>query len=360
VSYASRFLSKMKTFCLVHDDPAYDERRWAAHVARQCGTEHVEVQVNEGHRFEPALMDFLVDVYGEPFASPSAIAVHSVIAAMKGQVKCVLSGDGADEMFAGYDDYARYRRVQRLQRVLPRALAGRFAAAERFMQFPGGDRVRRVLEMAQWSDLDFIYGDKGFFPFAQQSALLAPGVLRQLDLERESLYLREKLGVSDGDSGVDLLYRFHVLQQLPDYMLTKTDRASMGHSVEVRVPYVDHVLFELLCRAPASAKFDADEPKPLLKRVLERHLPPEVLYRSKQGFAVNLEAFVGEAFWPYFDTMLHEGPARDYFDVAAVERLVQRLRGGNLVTTERIRVMYQIWILAMFLHWHRRVLTPTG
>jgi asparagine synthase (glutamine-hydrolysing) len=244
--------------------------------------------------------------------------------------------------------------------VLPAAVAERLAAGQRFLRFPGGDRVRRALELAQWSDLDFIYGDKGFFPFAQQSELLAPQVLERLDLEHESLYLRDKLGLSDGGSGVDLLYRFHVLQQLPDYMLTKTDRASMGHSVEVRVPYVDHVLFERLSRVPAAAKFDAGEPKPLLKRVLERHLPRAVLYRAKQGFAVHLEAFLGEAFWPYFHVLLHEGPAAEYFDVAAVERLVQRLRGGNLVTTERIRVMYQIWILAMFLHWQRRVLVPAG
>ena len=63
--------------------------------------------MNAGQKFEPALLDFLVDVYGEPFASPSAIAVQSVIQAMKDRVKCVLSGDGADEIFAGYDDYAR-------------------------------------------------------------------------------------------------------------------------------------------------------------------------------------------------------------------------------------------------------------
>ena len=81
-----------------------------------------------------------------------------------------------------------------------------------------------------------------------------------------------------------------------------------------------------------------------------------MLYRAKQGFAVHLEAFVGEEFWPYFRIMLHEGAARDYFDIAAIERLVHRLRTGQLATTARIQLMYQIWILAMFLHWQRRVL----
>lgn len=357
VAYASRFLSNAKTFCLVHENPEYDERRWAAQVAQHCGTNHIEVQVNAGEHFDTDLMDFLVDIYGEPFASPSAIAVHSVIHAMKDQVKCVLSGDGADEIFAGYDDYARSRRLDRLQRVLPSAVAGRLEAGSRFLKFPGGDKVRRALELAQWSGLDFIYGDKGFFPFAQQSELLSGNMLSRLNLEQESLYLLDKLGLADGSNGFDLLYRFHVLQQLPDYMLTKTDRASMGHSVEVRVPYVDHVLYELVCRAPAAVKFDADEPKPLLKRVLERHLPREILYRSKQGFAVHLEAFVGEAFWPYFSALLHAGPAAEFFDVAAVERLVHSLRTGRMATTARIRVMYQIWIVAMFLHWQRRVLT---
>jgi asparagine synthase (glutamine-hydrolysing) len=355
VAYASQCLSRVQTFCLVHDDPAYDERVWAARVAEHCRTDHVEVRVNAGQKFEPALLDFLVDVYGEPFASPSAIAVQSVIQAMKNRVKCVLSGDGADEIFAGYDDYARYRRMTKLQRVLPGSVALRLAAGERFLRFPGGDKVRRALELAQWDGLDFLYGDKGFFPFAQQSALLADPILAQLDLEHESLYLLDKLGVRDDAKGFDLIYRFHLLQQLPDYMMTKTDRASMGHSVEVRVPYVDHLVFEHLCRAPAEVKFDADQPKPLLKRVLERHLPRNVLYRSKQGFAVHLEAFVGDAFWPYFSSLLHETGGA-FFKVAAVERLVQRLRTGNVATVDRIKLMYQIWIIAIFLHWKRRVL----
>lgn len=358
VAYASQYLSHAKTFCLVHENEAYDERRWAAMVARHCKTEHVEVHVNAGERFDPSLLDFLVDVYGEPFASPSAIAVHSVIDAMKGQVKCVLAGDGADEIFAGYDDYARYRRLTRFQRVLPGALASRLAAAQRLLRFPGGNKVRRALELGQWDGFDFLYGDKGFFPFAQQSELLAEGILAGLDLEHETLYLHDKLGVSDDTDGFDLIYRFHLLQQLPDYMMTKTDRASMGHSVEVRVPYVDHVLFEHLCRAPAAVKFNADEPKPLLKRVLERHLPKEILYRPKQGFAVPLEAFLGEDFWPYFTKLLDEEGA-PFFDRSAVDALVGRLRTGRLATTDRIHTMYRIWIIAMFLHWKRRVLDAT-
>lgn len=355
VAYATRALPRTRTYCLVHDDPAYDERRWAAQVAAHCVTDHVEVEVNAGERFDPALLDFLVDVYGEPFASPSAIAVHSVIQAMKDQVKCVLSGDGADEIFAGYDDFARYRRVQRLQRVMPPAVAQRLAAGERFLKFPGGDKVRRALELARWDGLDFLHHDKGFFAFAQQSALLSPAILRTLDLEREGLYLLEKLGVGEGAGGFDLVHRFHLLQQLPDYMLTKTDRASMGHSVEVRVPYVDHVLFELLCRAPASVKFNADEPKPLLKRVLERHLPHDVLYREKQGFAVHLEAFVGEAFWPYFEALCDEAGAAEFFDRSAIDGLVRHLRTGRLAVTERIHTMYRLWILTVFLHWKRRI-----
>jgi asparagine synthase (glutamine-hydrolysing) len=139
-------------------------------------------------------------------------------------------------------------------------------------------------------------------------------------------------------------------------MLTKTDRASMGHSVEVRVPYVDHVLFEHLCRAPASAFFDPAVPKPLLKRVLERHLPHDVLHRPKRGFAIDLEAFLGDAFWPHFRALLHDGGAADFFDVAAVERLVASLRAGALDPSARVRTMYKIWIVAVFLHWKHHVL----
>jgi asparagine synthase (glutamine-hydrolysing) len=357
VAYMSGFVPNTKTFCLTHENPDYDERVWAARVARHCGTEHVEVAVNAGERFDVGLFDFLVEIYGEPFASPSAIAVHSVIQAMKGRVKCVLSGDGADELFAGYDDHARLERIQRLQRALPPGLARGLRGIGPLLRFAGGARVQRALERAEWGIADFLQVEKGFFPFAEQAELLSRDALAGLDLEHEALYLRDKLALRDDRPSHENLHRFMVLQQLTDYMLTKTDRASMGHSVEVRVPYVDHVLFEHLCRAPASALFDPAVPKPLLKRVLERHLPREVLHRRKQGFAIHLEAFLGDAFWPHFDALLHEGDdARAFFDVRAVERLIAALRSGALDPSERTRTMYKIWIVAVFLHWKRRVL----
>lgn len=354
VAYMSRFVQGAKTFCLVHENPDYDERGYAAQVARQFGTEHVEVSVNQGERFEPELLDFLVDVYGEPMASPSAIAVHSVIREMKGQVKCVLSGDGADELFAGYEHYASLERFRRLQGALPPAVARSLKPMGRWLRFPGGARAARALDRASWTIEDYLVHEKGFFRFAEQSELLTDDVLASIPLESEALYLRRKLALRDDDLRPENLYRFMVLQQLPDYMLTKVDRASMGHSVEVRVPFVDHRLFELLCRVPSSQKFDPATPKPLLKSVLARHLPHEILHRPKKGFAVHLESFVGEGFWPFFDDLLVG--AGDLFRVETIRASVRALRSGALSTPERVREMYRIWTLAVFLHWRRRLL----
>lgn len=354
VAYMSRYVQGAKTFCLVHENPAYDERAYAAQVAKQYGTEHVEVSVHGGERFEVALLDFLVDVYGEPMASPSAIAVHSVIREMKGQVKCVLSGDGADEIFAGYDLYAKLERVRRLQRLVPPVLARRLAPAGRWLRFRHGARAARALEMAGWDILDFLAYEKGFFRFAEQSELLSDEVLADLELEREVSYLDQKLALHDRRTSDRNLYRFMVRQQLADYMLTKVDRASMGHSVEVRVPFVDHRVFELLCRVPDAEKFNPAVPKPILKRILERHLPKEILYRPKKGFAVHLEAFVGDAFWSHFHDLLAE--SNDLFRRPFIEGLVGALRSGGLQGNQRIRAMYEIWLLAVFLHWRRRLL----
>ncbi len=354
VAYMSRYVKGAKTFCLVHENPDYDERAYAAQVARQYGTEHVEVSVHGGERFEIGLLDFLVDVYGEPMASPSAIAVHSVIREMKGRVKCVLSGDGADEIFAGYETYAALERVRQLQRLVPPGLAQRLAPLRRWLRFPQGERAARAIERAGWSILDFAVHEKGFFRFDEQSELLVDDALAGLDLEREALYLREKLALHDDRASPQNLYRFMVRQQLADYMLTKVDRASMGHSVEVRVPYVDHRVFELLCRAPDAEKFDPAVPKPILKRVLSRHLPANVLHRPKKGFAVHLEQFVNESFWSHFDGLL-DG-AGDLFRRSFVDGIVRSLRSGALSGNERVRAMYRIWTLAVFLHWRRRLL----
>jgi len=358
VAYMSRFVPSAKTFCLVHEDPAYDEREHAALVARHCGTEHVEVALNAGEQFEVGLLDFLTEVYGEPFGSPSAIAVQSVIRAMKGRVKCVLSGDGADELFAGYEDYAWLDKTRAVQRV-PRVLARAVLAADRLVRLPGSRRLRHALPQVDWSIVDFLVYKKGFFGFGEQAELLADGVLAGLDLEREALYLHEKLSLRNAAPSYENLYRFMVLQQLPDYMLTKTDRASMGHSVEVRVPYVDHVLFELLQRAPASERFDPAVPKPILKRVLERHLPREILYRPKQGFAIHLERFVNDAFWRHFAELLADPGVGELLRVPAVEGLARRLRAGAFDASERVRAMYKLWMIAVLLHWRRHVLAPS-
>ncbi len=356
VAYMSRFVEGARTFCLVHDDPAYDERVHAAEVARRFGTEHVEVRLNAGERFDAGLLDFLTEIYGEPFASPSAIAVHSVIQAMKGRVKCVLSGDGADELFAGYDQYTTLERLRRLQRLVPRPLAHGVRPFERWLRFPQGRRLASAMRRVDWGIVDFLLNEKSFFSFAEQSELLSEDVLAELDLEREALYLHEKLALPDDRPSPENLYRFMVLQQLTDYMLTKVDRASMGHSVEVRVPYVDHVVYELLCRAPASVKFDPAMPKPLLKRVLARYLPQEILHRPKKGFAVHLERFAGEGFREHLRELLQDPGAGEFFQRDAVESLVRSLDGGSLDESSRVKAMYRLWTVAIFLHWRRHVL----
>lgn len=356
VAHMSRWVPQAKTFCLVHDDPSYDERVWAAKVAAQFGTDHVEVPLHGGDSFDVSLMDFVTEIYGEPFGSPSAIAVHSVIQAMKGRVKCVLSGDGADELFAGYEDYEWLDRILRVQRVVPAALARRLRAWSFWKRLPRGGTIVRALERADWSIVDFLLFKKSFFSFAEQSELLAPALLAELDLEAESLYLHEKLSLHDARASFESLHRFHVIQQLPDYMLTKVDRASMGHSVEVRVPYVDHVLFERLCRAPASEKFDPRTPKPILKRVLARHLPHEILHRPKKGFAVHLESFLNDAFWEHLRALLADGDTKQWISVPVVERLASALRAGTLPEDERVRTMYRVWTVAVFLHWKQHLL----
>jgi len=247
-------------------------------------------------------------------------------------------------------------RRARLQRFAPPALARALRALPGLSRFAGGRRLASALAKVDWTILDFVLHEKSFFSFAEQASLLSDDVLAQLDLEREALYLREKLALRDDAMSFGNLYRFMLLQQLPDYMLTKVDRASMGHSVEVRVPYVDHELFELLCRAPASERFDPAVPKPILKRVLARHLPGELLHRRKQGFAVHLERFLNQAFWDHLRALLHEGGAAELIRVPAVEALVAALRSGGLDANERVRTMYRIWTVAILLHWRRHVL----
>ena len=289
VAYMRRILKEpVKAFCIGHGDVAYDERNWAKEAARITGAEYYEEVV------EPDGLQLLPDLvrhYGEPFADSSAIPTWYVSRLARKHVKMVLSGDGGDELFAGYHAY-------------PAILSGHRKPATLLSRFRHG-LANGVRKAGFWPRLrsvaDSKYNRTAVMMGDERTSLWRPEY-HSLCENTRSLFDQEFARVSGGELLNDL-QAYDVANYIPFDNLTKVDIASMCHGLEVRVPFLDHVFMETAAQVPPELKLKPDASngsgrlstlqsptgvtgKYLLKRNAERFFPREFIHRGKRGFEV--------------------------------------------------------------------------
>jgi asparagine synthase (glutamine-hydrolysing) len=275
--------SPVKTFCIGFDDDAgFDERKYAALVARRFGTDHTEFVA------QPKALDLverLVWHYDQPFGDSSSVPTFILSELTRQHVTVALSGDGGDEVFAGYERFAaasaltRVRRVPRPARELVRTAVGRLPPSA----FGGrAESAQRFLAQAERSDLDAYRGWISFVKDPWRDHLLRGHQGWALDD-----YARA-YGRTNGDP-VERLLTLNLQTYLLDDLLPKTDRMSMAHGLEVRAPFLDRDLVEYAISLPRRYKLHGAS----LKRILRHHardlLPAEILGRRKRGFGVPLD-----------------------------------------------------------------------
>mgnify|MGYP005842855677 CR=1 FL=1 len=281
--------SPVQTTSIGFGDPQYNETDYAEQVARRYHTDHQTRQVDPDD-FD--LVERLAGIYDEPFADSSAMPTYRVCELARQRVKVVMSGDGGDELLGGYRRYRWYRREEQLRAALPlglrRALFGALGAAYPKLDWaPRPLRARATFQALAMDSLEGYLDAVTVVGEGLRRSLYAAGFRRELQGYRAVEVLRRHAG----DAPRDPLLRaqhldFHTY--LPGDILTKVDRASMAHGLEVRVPVLDHQLIEWAARVPASAKVHGGQGKYLLKRAVEPYLPRDLLYRPKMGFAVPL------------------------------------------------------------------------
>ncbi len=331
----------------------FDEATHARRVAGHLGTEHTELYVAPDDALE--LIPKLPDVYDEPFADSSQLLTYLVSAMTRESVTVALSGDGGDEILAGYNRHVwaagGYRRLARIPAGLRHAASGLLRA----MPTTGLDRVTGWLPVPQFADKVQKFG--GIVDIDDQAALYRR-LVSQCD--RPEHYLpgtEEPYGLAWDDSVAtdfpDFPARMQFLDTatyLPDDILTKVDRASMAVSLEVRVPLLDHRVVEFAWRLPQSLKIRAGKGKWLLRKLLARHVPPALTERPKQGFALPLAAWLRGPLRDWGESMLSEQRLRDtgLLDIAAVRRLWQVHHSG--LRNEQ----HGLWTLLMFQAWQER------
>jgi asparagine synthase (glutamine-hydrolysing) len=334
----------IQTFSIGFADEDYNELRHAAVVARAFGTDHHELVV------EPDVLSVLDDLawhLDEPFGDPSAIPTYMVSKLAAEHVTVVLSGDGGDELFAGYDRYRveeRERRLDLLPRPLRRALGivGRHA--------PDGMRGRNFLQHLALEGLERYLDAANFFRRADLRALLQPDAFALVATGDPWQEAAAHLTRHEGH-WLSALQHLDVKAYLPLDILTKVDRMSMAHSIESRVPLLDHTLLEFAATIPPDLSLRGGVGKYVFKRALRGVLPDAIIDRPKQGFAIPLSRwFRGRLGETVHDLLLSDhARQRGIFEPRVVESLLGQARAGRDVD-------FQLWTLMSFELWARHFL----
>lgn len=340
----------LKTFTIGFTDPSYDERTEAARLAHHLRTDHTELVV------EPRpedVVDRIVPIFDEPFADPSMVPTYYLCELARQQVTVALNGDGGDELFAGYLSY-RADKLARHYRRLPRAVtAGLTPALLHFIPTTHARSVldfkaRRFLENALDDPSRSHYLWRVVFRERHKAELLHPDLFAEL---ADSYRTHERY---DGaGTKFDALTRFQYTDTnvyLVDDVLTKADRVSMAHSLEVRVPLLATPMVEFAFSLPGRLKMPGYQTKRLLRHAMADALPARTAAMGKKGFNAPLPRWLSGPFRPLVKEYLSRDVLRrqGFLRFEQVDRLVRRHLDG---VAEHGR---EIWTLLMFTLWAER------
>ena len=274
-------------------DPRYDESRFAAQVARRYGTRHHVEQVDPD---ATDLVDRLAGMYDEPFADSSAMPTYRVCGLARKHVTVALSGDGGDELFAGYRRYRWHHYEERVRSRVPaglrRPLFGTLGALYPKMDWaPKPLRAKSTLQALARDPVAGYFHGISVLHDGLRGRLFSPAMRAELQGYSAVEVLARAMAAAPTDHHLERVQYADVKTYLAGDILTKVDRASMAHSLEVRVPILDHHFMEGQAGLPPELKLRGREGKYLFKRALEPLVSDDVLYREKMGFAVPMASW---------------------------------------------------------------------
>jgi len=331
----SQSAQQIRTFSIGFTESDYDEAPHARAIAAHLGTRHEELTVTARDALDA--VPAMATIYDEPFADASQIPTYLVCRLTRQQVTVVLSGDGGDEVFAGYDRYRYGRSLWRWLRLIPAGLRRGAAALllrmpeERLNALAGslppklrprqlGRRAHKALHALADATPDGLYR-RLLSHWTEPDALVIGGA------EPHGLLWDQSLAGAVPNI-VERMQLLDTLTYLPDDILTKVDRASMAVGLEARVPLLDHRVVELAWTLPLEHKLAPGSRGPgklPLRRILERYVPPELTERPKMGFGVPIDSWL-------------RGPLRDWAESLLDEH---RLAQQGLLRPELVRSRWE-------------------
>jgi asparagine synthase (glutamine-hydrolysing) len=345
---------RIRTFTIGFTGDGYDEAQRARRVAAHLGTDHTELYVEDDTA--RAVIPHLPAWYDEPFADSSQIPTQIVSRLARRQVTVALSGDGGDELFAGYTRYRWSRRLDTLRRLVPSALrrgvgGGLGALPEpmlraafallpaRYRPTMAEQKVQKLAALLREDDGDGIY--RSLVSLWPEPASLVRGAA-----EPSGFAANLELSHRFADP-VERMMVLDALTYLPDDLLTKVDRASMSVALEVRVPLLNHRVVETAWRLPLDLKLRRGTTKWALRQILYRHVPRALIERPKQGFSVPLSAWLRGPLRAWADDLLSPAMLRrgDWLEPEPIALRWREHRSGRRDWSQ------SLWAVLMLQSW---------
>ncbi|WP_397473709.1 asparagine synthase (glutamine-hydrolyzing) [Pusillimonas sp.] len=350
----------VRTFTIGFDDTRYDEAPHAATIAAHLGTDHTELYVRPEDAL--AVIPTLSAVYDEPFADSSQIPTLLISRLTRQHVTVALSGDGGDELFGGYNTFkfapGLWRRIQRipaplrgigaslLTRVPP---SGWDATLGRLRGAALGGRGRNIDgdKLHKLSSLLSSSHDREFYRRLSSHWVQPEELVR--DATEASTPLMDSSFLAQADCFEHYMMAASTNMYMPDDILVKVDRAAMAHSLEVRVPMLDHRVVELAWRMPLTWKIRENEGKWPLRQLLYKHVPRSLIERPKKGFSIPLADWLRGPLRDWAEALIEPGrlASEGYLHSAPIQRAWRQHQEGEQDHSSRL------WCVLMFQSWLR-------
>jgi asparagine synthase (glutamine-hydrolysing) len=330
----SESAKSVRTFTIGFNDPKYNEAEYAKAVAQHLGTEHTEHYVSAQEALD--VIPKLATLYDEPFADSSQIPTFLVSRLARQHVTVALSGDAGDELFCGYQRYPDARQAWRKVSRFPSV--ARVMASSAMGHAPDGpvDSVLRAVSRGRLSSVrlravaEIVGARDGDDLYARLVSTWQDPSSVVLGTTTERNPILEQLRLTHGMSAIERMMLTDTLTYLPDDILTKVDRASMGVGLEARVPLLDPDVVAFAWSLPEHMKLHGREGKIVLRRVLQRYVPARLIERPKMGFGIPLDDWLRGPLREWADAHLDEGRLRrgGHFRVAQVRKRWLEHRSG--------------------------------
>jgi asparagine synthase (glutamine-hydrolysing) len=352
---------QIKTYSIGFDGaPGYDERALAREAANRIGTEHHEHIITKRNLIDD--LPEIIRTFDEPLADPTAIPIHYLAKMAKANgTQVVLTGDGADELFAGYSSWVRYSKLAPIYSALQKSplLVRQVNYRLCSVMSSEGSSLREFAYRLSRGQTIFWGGARAIKEHNKNEILSESmrascrnldsySIIQQIDQEYESEF--------ENDEHSDFINRMcytGLRFQIPSKYLFRMDRLGMAHGVEVRNPFLDQRIIETAMSIPGEMKIRGGVPKWILKQALTTILPHETLYRKKMGFCMPIREWAGELLIEYVDSTIDQFVQQhDVFNAHEVKRLLNRFKKGDKQLTNTVWTLY--FLMNWFDQWMRK------